>query len=110
MITVTIWHNVAHDAEGRHIASWRATSPATLWSASSPTGLTPPGGRRRRSPRRRSRSATTIPSTPPARTWPAVTTPASCGRCLPRKESVLPQVLLQHLGSHVVRGAVHSAS
>lgn len=27
MITVTIWHNVAHDAEGRHIAMLEGHQP-----------------------------------------------------------------------------------
>jgi hypothetical protein len=59
---------------------WTATSPATRWSASSPTRPAP-GGRRRRSPRRRSRSSTTTRRTPAGRSWPAPTTGAGCGRC-----------------------------
>ncbi len=39
--------------------SWTATSPATPWSPSSPTRPTSPGGRRSRSPTRRSTSSTT---------------------------------------------------
>ena len=59
---------------------WTATSPATPWSASSPTRPAP-GGRRRRSSKRRSRSSTTTPGTPPGQSWPAPTTGAGCGRC-----------------------------
>jgi hypothetical protein len=52
-IRVTIWHNVAFDDQGGIPPCRMATSPATPWCASSPTRPAL-GGRRRRSPRRRS--------------------------------------------------------
>ena len=76
-----VWHNVAHDAEGpAHRDAGRLPARPSPWSASSPTRPIPAGGPRRRSPRRRSPSATATPATPAARSCPAATTHASCGR------------------------------
>ena len=66
MITVTIWHNVARDHEGRHTGCWTATSPATPWSASSPTRQRLAAGPRRSAP-----TTLTRRSTPTPRCWRA---------------------------------------
>ena len=80
-ITVTIWHNVAFDGQGRHVAMLDGYQPGDPVVRVFAYQADPPGGRRRRSPKRRSPSSTTTPGTPPARTWPAPTTGAGCGRC-----------------------------
>ena len=81
MITITIWHNVAHDAEGRHSAMLDGYQPddpvvAVFTYQASPAG---------RTAEQIADEAFDIfndhPRTLAARTWPAPTTGAGSVRC-----------------------------
>ena len=109
-VTVTICHSVASDGQGRH------TAPLDGFTPGDPmvrvfTYQTLPRGR---SPEAIAEDALCVQRPPPRRrdhpAVPPLLPMAAALAVVPRKEPVLPQVLLQHLGSHVVRGAVHSAS
>ena len=90
-VTITIFHNIARDQHGRPTGMLDGYQPGDPSSASSPTRPAPPGGHRRRSPERRSPSATATPTTQPTRSCPAAITHASCGRCRsPESRCVAP--------------------
>ena len=79
-ITVTIWHNVAFDGQGRHTAMLDGYQPGDPMVAVF-AYQADPGRPAEASPTRRSPSSTTTPGTPPGQSWPAPTTGAGCGRC-----------------------------
>lgn len=81
MTTVTIWHNTARDGEGRlagMLDGYQPDDPVVRVFAYQ-------AGLARRTPEEIAEeafaSATATPATRTARTWPAATTSASCGRC-----------------------------
>ena len=81
MITLTIWHNVATDAQGRHagmLDGYQPGNPMVLVFAyqADPAGRSPEA-----IAEEAFGSATATPATPAARTCPAGITTASCGRC-----------------------------
>ena len=79
-ITVTIWHNVAFDGQGRHTAMLDGYQPGDpvvrvfAYQAS-------PGRTAEEIADEAFDTFNDHPGTPTARTWPAPTTGAGCGRC-----------------------------
>jgi hypothetical protein len=80
-VTVTIWHNIAHDAHGRRTAMLDGYQPGDPVVRVFAYQGSPPGAQPSRSPKRRMTSSTTIPGTPKGKSWHAGTTgTGSCGR------------------------------
>jgi hypothetical protein len=96
MITITVWHNPAADGQGRLIAMLDGYQPGHPMVRVFAYQADPAGLSRRRSPKRRSLSATATPATPAARTCPAAITHASCGRDDFPED---PRVVARHVAS-----------
>ena len=109
MITLTVWHNVVTDAQDRHAGMLDGYQPGNPMVRVFAYQAGPAGRSRRRSPKRRSPSATATPAAPAGRTCPAGITSASCGRCRSPETGGVPagRVVLAALscGSDRRRGA-----